>query len=54
MRQTLLDELVRRHGPMWGRLGLAAALGHRSAASLRQTTPSWSGHRATVTLPKGK
>ncbi|MEJ6002687.1 hypothetical protein [Paucibacter soli] len=34
--QALLDELERRHGPVLGGSDLASALGHRSAASLRQ------------------
>lgn len=36
MCQALLNELERRHGPVLGGSDLAAALGHRSAASLRQ------------------
>lgn len=54
LRSTLVDELERRHGPVLGGSALAAALGHRSAASLRQARRRGQVAVPLFTLPKRK
>lgn len=54
LRAALLDELEQRHGPVLGGADLAAALGHRSAASLRQARRRGQVAVVLFTLPKRK
>jgi hypothetical protein len=52
LRARLLEELEARHGPVLGGATLAAALGHRSSASLRQARRRGQVAVALFTLPK--
>jgi hypothetical protein len=52
LRAVLLNELEQRHGPVLGGGDLAAALGHRSAASLRQARRRGQVAVSLFTLPK--
>lgn len=54
LRATLFDELALRHGSVLGGKALAMALGHRSAASLRQARRRGHVAVALFTLPKRK
>jgi hypothetical protein len=54
LRTELLNDLEQRHGPVLGGSDLAAALGHRSAASLRQARRRGQVAVPLFTLPKRK
>jgi hypothetical protein len=54
LRAALLNELEQRHGPVLGGADLAAALGHRSAASLRQARRLGQVAVPLFTMPKRK
>lgn len=54
LRAALFSELTRRHGVLLGGVDLAMALGHRSAASLRQARRRGHVAVALFTLPKRK
>jgi hypothetical protein len=54
LRAALFSELAGRHGLLLGGVDLAMALGHRSAASLRQARRRGHVAIALFTLPKRK
>lgn len=54
LRAALYTELAQRHGLVLGGAALAMALGHRSAASLRQARRRGHVAVALFTLPKRK